>query len=203
MRIWAVAVGLMLAVAGGARAEQGFDPVPTQFIAALGGPGDTAGVNAAEWGLWRKDPGPRGVWLRLYPALSAAGMAPAGWTFDGADWWLEEHGLIMEPPVFGLEPGAYLVTGGREVTTTLTIYPRDADGAQRWALADGATLGDVTHLACRSARYTPQASGAACSPANAAQSSFPVTPGAAMPPVQACAKQDYAVLFLVGVANGS
>ena len=26
------------------------------------------------------------------------GVAPAGWTFDAEDWWLEEHGLIMEAP---------------------------------------------------------------------------------------------------------
>jgi hypothetical protein len=35
------------------------------------------------------------------------------------------------------------------VTTTLTIH---AD--ERWELADGATLYDVTHLPCRAARYT-------------------------------------------------
>ena len=48
--------------------------------------------------------------------------------------------------------GKYLVTGGREVTTTLTVH---ADG--RWELADGATLYDVTHLPCRAARYTTAA----------------------------------------------
>jgi len=37
----------------------------------------------------------------------------------------------------------------------LTIHPKDKDGNERWELADGATLYDVTHLGCRSARYTP------------------------------------------------
>ena len=48
--------------------------------------------------------------------------------------------------------GKYLVTGGREVTTTLTVH---ADG--KWELADGATLYAVTHLPCRTARYTTAA----------------------------------------------
>ena len=30
--------------------------------------------------------------------LEETGQAPAGWSFDKADWWLEEHGLIMEKP---------------------------------------------------------------------------------------------------------
>ena len=42
-----------------------------------------------------------------------------------------------------------MVTGGREVTTMLSI---DAQGG--WKLENGATLYDVTHLPCRSARYT-------------------------------------------------
>jgi hypothetical protein len=57
----------------------------------------------------------------------------------------------------------------------------------------------VTHLRCRSARYTPVAGANSCSPAKAQQASFPVAPGAAMPPVQGCRKQDYDVLIVVGM----
>jgi hypothetical protein len=41
---------------------------------------------------------------------------------------------------FPLPAGKYLVTGDRDVTTVLTIQPKDKNGNQRWALADGATL---------------------------------------------------------------
>jgi hypothetical protein len=67
-------------------------------------------------------------------------------------------------------------------------------------LADGAVLYDVTHLRCRSARYTPDA-GKTCTPANVNQDSFPVDPGAAMPLVGGCNKLDFAVLFIVGMAE--
>jgi hypothetical protein len=65
-----------------------------------------------------------------------------------------------------------------------------------------ATIYDVIHLPCRSARYTPAAGAdpGACSPASAQRSNFPVTPGGAMPPVAGCHKQDYAVLFIVAEA---
>ena len=174
-------------------------PVETQYIAALGSPGDSQGTNAQTWGLWEKDPGPRGVWLSMFPVLSATGTAPAGWAFDPAEWWLEEHGLIMEQPQFPLAPGQYLVTGGRQVTTLLTIGTPDASGAQTWSLADGATLEQVTHLACRSAVYRSDA-GAACSP-DQVRAEFPVSPGAAMPAVTGCTKRDYAVLFVIGRVN--
>ena len=180
-----------------------FQRIPVQFIAALGEPGASSGNNAQAWGIWKVDPGPRGVRLSSYAQLSdSAGIAPAGWRFDPADWWLEENGLIMEAPEFPLASGRYLVTGDREVTTVLTVYPADAEGNRRWELADGATLYDVTHLGCRSARYTPLpgvAVGPACSPANAPRDAFRVAPGAAMPPVDGCSKQDYAVLFVIGV----
>jgi hypothetical protein len=127
------------------------------------------------------------------------GVAPANWKFDSQDWWLEEHGLIMEKPTFPLRPGRYLVTGDREVTAVLTVH-RPENGNQRWELGDGATLYDVTHLACRSARYTPATSQKACSPANAPKTAFRVAPGRAMPPVDGCTKQDYAVLIVIGVA---
>jgi len=76
---------------------------------------------------------------------------------------------------------------------------RAKDGNQRWELADGATLYDVTHLGCRSARYTPATANNACSPANVRTKGFPVNPGAAMPVVNGCRKQDYAVLIVVGL----
>ena len=178
-----------------------FKRIPTQFIAALGDPGATSGSGAQSWGLWRIDPGPRGVWLDSYEKLKAAdGLAPAQWKFDSTDWWLEEHGLIMEKPDFPVPPGKYVVTGDREVVTVLTVHPMDTDGSQHWELDDGANLYDVTHLPCRSARYTPAAGDGSCSPAKAHKTEFPVTPGGPMPPVEGCNKQDYAVLFVIAVA---
>lgn len=202
-------VALSLAFATSARAAgapdtSGFTRVAPQFIAALGEPGARAGTNAGEWGLWRVDPGPRGVPLSSYQRLKeVGGVAPANWKFDAGDWWLEEHGLIMEKPSFPLAPGRYLVTGDREVTSVLTVHPPDKDGHQRWELADGATLYDVTHLACRSARYTPAAGQNSCSPASAPRNAFRVPPGHAMPAVDGCKKQDYAVLIVLGVAGVS
>jgi hypothetical protein len=183
-----------------ALAETSFKPVPTQYIAALADPGAKSGTGAETWGLWRLDPGPRGVRLGSYPALKAhGGKAPSDWQFDSGDWWLEEHGLIMERPEFPMPPGKYLVTGNRDAQTVLTVFPKDADGKQRWKLADGVTVYDVTHLRCRSARYTPAADGKMCSPEAVRESGFPVEPGAEMPPVENCSKQDYAVLFIIGV----
>ena len=71
-----------------------------RFIAALGDPSASKGTGAERWGLWRDDPGPRGVYLRNYDdRLAPTGVAPAGWTFREDDgWWLEEHGLIMSSP---------------------------------------------------------------------------------------------------------
>jgi hypothetical protein len=141
------------------------------------------------------------VRLDRYASLEAAGgVAPAQWTFDPADWWVEENGRIMEKPEFPLPPGRYVVTGDREVTTVLTVHPADASGSARWELDRGAKLHDVTHLPCRSARYTPIPGEATCSPERARSSDFPVTPGAPMPAIEGCVKQDYAVLFVIGVA---
>merc|ERR1719446_1935703 len=124
-----------------------FRQVQTQFIAADPGmtnAGASSGTGASQWGIWRVDPGPRGVRLEQYARLEGNnGVAPAGWKFDDKDWWLEEHGLIMEKPDFPLAAGRYLVTGGREVTTVLTIHPKGDDGSQQWELADGAKLHDV------------------------------------------------------------
>lgn len=179
-----------------------FKRISPQYIAVLSDPKATSGSGAETWGYWRVDPGPRGVTLARYERLkTAGGIAPAKWQFDGADWWLEEHGLIMESPDFPVDPGKYLVTGDREATAVLTIHPKDANGAQRWDLSDGATIYDVTHLACRSARYTPMSANS-CSPEKAQQKSFPVRPGAEMPPVEGCKKQDYAVLIVIGLPEG-
>jgi hypothetical protein len=201
--IAAIATMMLLAPAlHGAGADQTkFTRVAPQYIAALGDPGAKAGDNAQSWGLWRVDPGPRGVPLHLYQRLmEVGGVAPANWKFDSRDWWLEENGRIMEQPTFPLAAGQYLVTGDREATAVLTVHPPDRNGDQRWELGDGATLHDVTHLGCRSARYTPAASSNACSPANAPRAAFRVAPGRPMPPVEGCNKQDYAVLIVIGVA---
>ena len=100
----------------------------------------------------------------------------------------------------------YIVTGGRKVTTILTI---EANG--RWSLEGGAKLHDVTHLPCRSARYVPLHGGSeeasdgkavtvsTGSPASANPTDFPVRPGGEMPPVKGCKKQDYWVVFVVGI----
>ena len=186
--------------AGGSQTK--FQRIPTQFIAALGEPGATSGSGAQSWGLWPVDPGPRGVELNSYQRLKdAGGLAPARWKFDSTDWWLEEHGLIMEPPAFPLPPGKYVVTGARDVTAVLTIHPADRNGDRRWELNNGATLYDVTHLACRSARYTPAPVGGACSPTSVQKTVFPVAPGGVMPSVEGCRKQDYAVLIVIGMGG--
>jgi hypothetical protein len=189
-----------LAVATQTKAATTFKPISTQFIAALGNPLANAGTGAENWGLWTLDPGPRGVRLgNLNELLANGGVAPAKWTFDAKSWWLEEHGLIMEQPDSQLAPGRYLVTGDRIVQTTLTISEKDATGTQKWELGDKAVLYDVTHLRCRSARYTPDKTGKPCTPSSVSADRFPVDPTAAMPDVSGCDKQDYAVLFVVGV----
>jgi len=83
-----------------------------QFIAALGDPTASSGTGADTWGLWEEDPGPRGVRLGAYSKLQkSGGKAPAGWTFDNSNWWLEEHGLIMEAP--GKLPAKKFVRDGK------------------------------------------------------------------------------------------
>ena len=49
-----------------------------------------------------------------------------------------------------------------------------------------------------SARLRPYIPLSARPPSQANKSDFPVTPGAPMPPVTGCEKQDYAVLFVLG-----
>ena len=182
-----------------AAAEMVFVPGETQYIAALGDPASTAGDNAGDWGFWPVDPGPRGVQITAYQTLIQNGnQAPAGWHFDSAAWWLEEHGLIMQSPDFPLPAGSYVVTGGRGVTSVLTIDPADSSGQRKWSLADGATLYDVTHLGCRAALYTAL-DGRSCSPDATPTGVFPMTPGVSMPNVQGCSKRDFQVLIVVGM----
>lgn len=207
-RLFAMTLALLLGLlASAAHAAGGygttFKRIPTQFIAALGAPDATSGDGAETWGWWHLDPGPRGVRLKHFDSLVAAGgKAPARWKFDRDDWWLEENGLIMEQPDFPLSPGQYVVTGNRRMSSILTVHPPDESGNQRWELANGTTLHDVTHLGCRSARYTPVSGSGSCSPSSAPQSVFPMDPERRMPDVAGCAKQEYAVLFIIGVAVG-
>ena len=175
-----------------------------RFIAALGDPTASSGQGAESWGLWRDDPGPRGVYLKDFEKRIASNnnVAPAGWKFDPSDWWVEEHGLIMSTPEplprnsldketkEVLPEKKYVVTGDRSVTTVLTVRDNGS-----WELEKG-TLYDVTHLPCRSAAYR----GKTCAPQNANLKDFPVKPGAIMPRIEGCTKQDYAVLFVLGEA---
>ena len=199
-----LATGLFMMMAAwgqSAHAQTSFKHIPAQYIVALGDPAASSGSGAQLWGLWRQDPGPRGCLLENYGQLKASGgVAPAQWKFDNKDWWLEEHGSIMEKPEFPRVPGQYVVTGGREVTTVLTVYPMNKDGVERWELENGAKLYDVTHLPCHAARYTPATNKNTCTPAMAQRTVFPVAPGVPMPSIKGCNKQDYAVLFVIGVA---
>jgi thiol-disulfide isomerase/thioredoxin len=178
-----------------------YKSIPTQFIAATASPSATSGTNAHNWGIWRVDPGPRGVSLDNCEILHTENKAPANWEFDEKDWWLEEHGLIMEAPEFPLPAGKYVVTGDREVTTILTVSEPDSEGNQNWQLADNAILEDVTHIPCRSSRYTPDNDFKSGVPTLIGDPLFPLAPGEKMPEVQGCKKQDYAVLFVIGIVE--
>lgn len=177
-----------------------FRRVKNQYIAALAQPNDNRGSGAQNWGIWRKDPGPRGVWLKSYEQLAkSGGRAPADWQFDDKEWWVDENGVLMEKPIFSIPPGKYIVTGHRTAMSVLTVSEKDEAGDMKWRLNFGANLHDVTHLECRAARYEPIADVATCSPKNVDQSVFPVKPGQTMPTVSGCAMKDYAVLFIIGV----
>ena len=52
----------------------GFEQVDTQFIAALGDPKASSGTGAEQWGIWRIDPGPRGVRLQNFKQLGRCKM---------------------------------------------------------------------------------------------------------------------------------
>src|SRR5690349_2317247 len=77
---------------------ESFKHIPLQYIVALGEPSANSGDNAETWGLWNQDPGPRGCLLENYQQLKKSGVASAQWKYDSSDWWLEEHGVIMEKP---------------------------------------------------------------------------------------------------------
>ena len=174
--------------------------IRTQYIAALGAEGATSGTGAETWGLWKEDPGPIGVWLRLYQTLQKAGnLAPAGWRFDIDDWWLDENGLIMKAPEFPIPAGQYFVTNGEEHFALLTIGDPDAEGKQSWSLSDDKKLANVTHGPCRSARYTPERESGTCSPEYADRSAFPLKPGESPPLVSGCTRKNYAVLIVIGI----
>lgn len=199
-RIGQAMLALTMIAAVPAHAEATITRIPTQYIAALGNPQASSGNDAETWGLWAIDPGPRGVEIEHYADLAAnSDVAPDGWTFDRSAWWLEEHGLIMEAPSFPLPAGRYVVTGGREVTSVLTVERPDATGRQAWSLADAASIHDVTHFGCRAALYTQSETGKACSPDKAPMSVFPMSPGTVMPAVEGCDKRDYQVLIVVGM----
>ena len=201
--VWAALALTLAPGAAPAQAQAGMTRIPTQYIAALGMVDATSGDDAQTWGLWAVDPGPRGVRMAGYADMVAdGGRAPEGWRFDPAAWWIEEHGLLMETPSFPVPAGRYVVTGGRTVMSILTVEAPDASGRQRWSLADGATLHDVTHLGCRAAVYTPARTGAACTPDRTPMGAFPMRPDIAMPEVEGCAKKDYAVLIVVGMMGG-
>ncbi|MBN35136.1 MAG: hypothetical protein CMM46_10250 [Rhodospirillaceae bacterium] len=88
----------------------------------MGDPLSTSGTGAEEWGLWPLDPGPRGIHLTDYDVLvESEGLDPAGWRHDSEAWWVEERGYIMETLMFPIPSGRYVVTGGREVMSVLTI----------------------------------------------------------------------------------
>eukprot|EP00562_Extubocellulus_spinifer_P021208 CAMPEP_0178616700 /NCGR_PEP_ID=MMETSP0698-20121128/3344_1 /TAXON_ID=265572 /ORGANISM="Extubocellulus spinifer, Strain CCMP396" /LENGTH=257 /DNA_ID=CAMNT_0020255533 /DNA_START=177 /DNA_END=946 /DNA_ORIENTATION=+ len=168
---------------------------PIQFIAALGDRDASSGNGADSWGLWSTDPGPRGLRLRDYEKIKSSTSSSGGETVRAPPWlnekdfFLDENAIIMPQPEFPLPAGKYLVTGGRMVTTGLTIEP-----SGQWKL-DSGKLYDVTHLPCRAARYRPNSEGG--SPLTVQKSDFPVVPGAVMPKVPGTDKQDYAVLFIV------
>ena len=203
-RQWlASAFGLLgIAISSPLLAQTKIRRIPTQYIAALAPEGATSGTGAETWGLWKVDPGPIGVWLRLYQALQKAGnIAPAGWRFDIDDWWLDENGLIMKAPEFPIPAGQYYVTNGEGNISLLTVEEPDGEGKQGWTLTDNKTIGDVTHGPCRSARYTPEGESGTCSPEHADRSAFPLKPGESPPLVSGCNRKSYAVLIVFGVAS--
>jgi hypothetical protein len=46
--------------------------------------------------------------MHLIKKPETTGVAPAKWTFDRKEFWLEEHGVIMEKPTFPLPPGVLM-----------------------------------------------------------------------------------------------
>ncbi len=173
--------------------------LPVKFIAALGDPNASSGTGAETWGIWHDDPAQRAVWLKYYPIVKAAGgFAPGNWQVNDDDWWMDENSLIMQPPEFPVPARKYIVSGDREVVTTLTIHPKNENGVMAWELDDNAALYDVTHLPCRSARYTPVNNGSGtCIPTNADRNLYPLQPEDETATISGCQKQDYSVLLVL------
>jgi hypothetical protein len=174
--------------------------LPIKFIAALGDPTATSGTGAETWGIWHDDPAQRAVWLKYYTIVKAAGgFAPGNWQVNDDDWWMDENSLIMQPPEFPVPARKYLVSGDREVVTTLIIHPKDENGVMAWELEDkSAVLHDVTHLPCRSARYTPETGNSGtCIPTNVDSRVYPLRPDDETPAITGCQKQDYSVLLVL------
>ena len=195
------ALGLMIASASSSLlAQTKIRRIQTQYIATTAPAGATSGNGAETWGIWTVDPGPIGVWLRLYQSLQKAGnIAPSGWKFDINDWWLDENGLIMKSPEFPIPAEQYYVTNGEQHISLLTIEQPDAEGKQAWSLSDDKTIGDVTHGPCRSARYTPKTGLDTCSPKDANRAVFPLKAGEPPPLVRGCNRKQYAVLIVFGL----
>lgn len=115
---------------------------PTRFIAALGDPQTSEGTGAESWGLWERDPGPRGIPFDQFDEYSSSNgrVAPTGWEIDNQDFWLEEHGIWMETPKYDLSPGKYLVTGGRYQTNVFNISTRRRKWKQKMVSRQRSTV---------------------------------------------------------------
>eukprot|EP00978_Attheya_sp_CCMP212_P012296 scaffold30530_cov43-Attheya_sp.AAC.3 len=193
---WASALAYNVVVIWGGPMPAGFQRCSSiEYVAALApSPKDSSGFGET-WGLWTMDPGPRGVSSQTYSSLSSNNnnIMPAGWKLDPNDFWIEEHGLLMETPSFPLTSGQYLVTGGK-LTTAILSYDKKNNSWQLASPQNGkpVALDDVTHGPCRAARYHGG------SPQSINPRDFPVRPGALMPHVPGCEKQDYSVLFVIG-----
>ena len=94
-----------------------------------------------------------------------------------------------------------MVTNAVDNISVLTVENPDVDGNQFWRLSWGRTLGEITHLKCRSARFRPLAKGGDCSPKLADQSAFPLQPDQDPPEVANCSREVYAVPIIFAVAE--
>lgn len=77
-------------------------------------PQSKEGKGVEKWGVWERDPGPRGISFDQFAQFVDGGKkeAEAGWPIDTEEFWLKEHGVWIETPRYDLEPRRYLVTGG-------------------------------------------------------------------------------------------
>lgn len=176
-----------------------YQRIPSQYIAALADPTATAGNNAETWGWWDRDPGPYGVPLSFYDRLQQmGGRGPGGWGFDIDDWWLDENGILMEPPKFPMPTGQFYVTNGEGSYALLTVEEADEAGHKAWSL-DRLAIADVTHGPCRSGRYRPVGEAGTCSPERADREAFPLPLGDQPIEVEGCDMKVYEVLIIFGL----